>query len=201
MDVTDFKNLCISSEPDLIVQKYLIDGSSYYFDQIQHGDEFEFKKEIATFIKVHIRDIVIVGSGKLGFSIKPAVAESGLYLFKKFDFDYEQNKNQKKSDLDIAIVSSGLFDKEIENLYSHAGSYKNFVWEERNAFAKNILKGRFIIRFLPIGFPLSKELEVIQNKQKMRYGRDVNLEIYKSWFFFESYHVNNILNIKLNLIK
>lgn len=204
MQVSEFKNYCIDLEPDIIVQKFIIDGSSYYFDKIQLGDEFEFKKEIANILKVHIRDIVIVGSGKLGFSIKPdeSIPGEGFFLFKKFDYDYELNESEKKSDLDIAIVSSQLFDKEIENLYGHTGSYKSFIGKDRNYFAQYTLKGRFIIKYLPTDFPLSKEIEIVQKNYKMKYGgRDVNLEIYKSWYFFETYHKNNILNIKLNLLK
>ena len=194
MDPDDFKKHCLTSDSDIIVQKYLIDGPNYYFEKIRPGDEFEFKKEIAKILKVHIRDIVIVGSGKLGFSLKPTVLDAGLFLFKKFD-------QEKKSDLDIAIVSSKLFDHQMENLYSHTTWYENFKGSDRVDFAKYFLKGRFVIRFLPKDFKLSKEIEIVQNKYKMEYGRDVNLEIYKSWYFFETYHNNNVFRIKLNLEK
>ena len=194
MDPDDFKKHCLTSDSDIIVQKYLIDGPNYYFEKIRPGYEFEFKKEIAKILKVHIRDIVIVGSGKLGFSLKPTVLDAGLFLFKKFD-------QEKKSDLDIAIVSSKLFDHQMENLYSHTTWYENFKGSDRVDFAKYFLKGRFVIRFLPKDFKLSKEIEIVQNKYKMEYGRDVNLEIYKSWYFFETYHNNNVFRIKLNLEK
>ena len=201
MEINDFKKFCLNSDPEITVQKYLIDGPSYYFDKIQLGQEFEFKKEIARILNVHIRDIVIVGSGKLGFSIKPAFPGSGLFLFKKFDHDYELGIKPKKSDLDIAIVSSQLFDKEIENLYTHTTWYQNFKWDEKSDFAKYILKGRFIIRFLPGDFKLSKEVEIVQSSYQEKYGREINLEIYKSWYFFETYHNNNVFNIKLNLLR
>lgn len=194
MGVHNFKKDCIDFEPDLIVQKHLIDGSSYYFDNFQKGDEFDFKKEIASILNVHIRDVVIVGSGKLGFSLKPTVPGEGLFEFKKFD-------EVKISDLDIAIVSSKLFDQEMENLYTHSGWYKGFSWGKQENFSFYILKGRFAIRFLPVDFQLTKEIKIIQSKYKKKYARKINLEIYKSWFFFETYHKNNILNIKLNLLR
>lgn len=194
MEIDLFKQECINLDPDIVVQKHLIDGTSYYFDSIKIGDEFNFKKEIANILNVHIRDIVIVGSGKLGFSMKPDTKGEGLYLFKKFD-------EAKKSDLDIAIVSSHFFDKAVENLYIHFGSYKNSTWAARNDFAKYILKGRFVIRFLPIDFHLSKEIKLVQEKYKMNYAREINLEIYKSWFFFETYHKSNVIDIKVNLLR
>ena len=65
---------------------------------------------------------------------------------------------------------------------------------------KYILKGRFIVEYLPGDFPLTRNIDTVQSKYKMLYGRAVNLEIYKSWYFFETYHRDNILRIKLNLI-
>lgn len=63
-----------------------------------------------------IRDIAIVGSGKLGFSIKPDKDEPSYFPFKAFDA-------VKKSDLDIAIVSNRLFDSQLVKLYEYTGHY------------------------------------------------------------------------------
>lgn len=200
MDVEFFKNQCVSLNPDIVVQQHLIDGPSHFFEKVAIGDEFLFKKNIASILNVHIRDIVIVGSGKLGFSLKPDNSESGLYLFKEFDYNHNQDKNKNKSDLDVAIVSSYLFDSEIENLYNHTGFYKAFNWNNRNDFAKYVLKGRIAIRYLPNDFPLTTGVEKVQQKYRRSYGREINLEIYKSWHFFETYHQENIKNIQVNLL-
>jgi hypothetical protein len=133
MLLEEFKSHCISLKPDIMVQKYLIENETYFFNKVKIGEEFEFKKNIASILNVHIRDIVIVGSGKFGFSLKPDEKVPGLYLFKEFDF------NNKKSDLDVAIVSSTLFDKEIKNLYNHTSHHKN-NWGDRSSLAKYALK-------------------------------------------------------------
>ena len=190
MQLHEFKNYCINLKPDILVQKYLIEDGTYFFDKIVIGEEFEFKKDIALSLNVHIRDIVIVGSGKFGFSLKPDFETPGLYLFKEFDY------NNKKSDLDIAIVSSTLFDKEVKNLYTHT-SYHKINWINRNSLAKYALKGKLATRFLPIDFPLTKEIAQVQENYQMKYGREINLEIYKSWYFFETYHQDNIKNIQI----
>jgi hypothetical protein len=57
------------------------------------------------------------------------------------------------------------------------------------------------LRFLPIDFPLTKEIAQVQENYQMEYGRKINLEIYKSWYFFETYHQDNIKNIQINLIR
>ncbi|MCF8363423.1 MAG: hypothetical protein K9G70_12465 [Prolixibacteraceae bacterium] len=182
-------------KPDILVQKFIIENESYFFKKIRIGEEFDFKKDIASILDVHIRDIVIVGSGKLGFSLKPDDPENGLYLFKNFDHNIN-----KKSDLDVGVVSSYLFDKEMKNLYDYMGFHKS-IWDTRNSFAKYTLKGRIAIRFLPASFKLTDEIRKVVEKYKMKYGREINIEIYKSWHYFETYHQENIKNIQVNLFK
>lgn len=201
MDVFKFKQDCLDKDLDVIVQKHLIDGSSYFFDIIQIGEEFEFKKDLAKSLGVHIRDIVIVGSAKLGFSIKPDENNLSFYPFKKFDFDFENDVENKKSDLDVAIVSGSLFDRQLVNIYNHTNSYSNanFKGTTKKSFAGYILKGWLRPDFIPEDYVITNDIQTVQEKYKMKYGRDVNIGIYKSWFFFEKYHQNNINNIKLNL--
>lgn len=202
MDITIFKQDCLEQNSDVIVQKHLIDGTSFFFDNVQKGEEFDFKKDLAKSLGVHIRDIVIVGSGKLGFSIKPDEENLSFYPFKKFDYDFEKNIENKKSDLDVAIVSGGLFDRQLVNIYNHTNSYSNvsFKGKTKKSFAEYILKGWLRPDFIPEDYSITNEIQAAQDKYKMKYGREINIGIYKSWFFFEKYHQNNINNIKLNLI-
>ncbi|SFT74547.1 hypothetical protein SAMN05216474_2109 [Lishizhenia tianjinensis] len=193
MKKEDFISICKSQKPDIIVQKHIIEDETFFFTNVVPKKEFDFKKDIANILNVHIRDIVIVGSGKLGFSLKPNNAEAGLYLFNEFD-------SVKKSDLDVGIISSSLFDKEMKNLYDFKGFHKN-NWDNKNSFAKYTLKGRIAIRFLPIDFKLTDEIKKAVEKYKMEFGREINIEIYKSWHYFETYHRENIKNIQINLLR
>jgi hypothetical protein len=197
MEQKEFISYCNNLKPDIIVQKYIIENETYFFTNEKIGEEFEFKKDIANTLDVHIRDIVIVGSGKLGFSLKPDDTEPGLYLFKKFD----SNIN-KKSDLDIGVISSDLFDRQMKNLYDFIGGVKD-KWSssDRKSFAHFILNGRIAIRFLPQNFNLLNEIKQVVEKYQMEYGREINIEIYKSWHYFETYHRENIKNIQVNLFK
>lgn len=202
MILDDFKQYCASLKPDVLVQKHLIEEKTFFFSEIKKGEEFNFKKDIASMLKIHIRDIIIVGSGKFGFSLKPDNADLGLYLFKEFDYNFKNQLSDKKSDLDIAIVSSNLFDKEIENLYNYTGFFKNIMdKKKRISFGDFVIKGRLAIRFLPIEFKLTKEIQEVQEKYQMKYGREINIEIYKSWHYFETYHQENIKNIQINLLR
>ncbi|RZJ48820.1 MAG: hypothetical protein EOO44_19550, partial [Flavobacterium sp.] len=133
MLLEEFKTHCISYKPDVVVQKFLIEEPTFFFNNVRKGEEYDFKKNIAEILGVHFRDIIIVGSGKLGFSIKPD-SETALYRFKMFDHDVDKGLSEVKSDLDVAIISSNLFDKEIENLYNHMDFYKGTSnWGDRNS--------------------------------------------------------------------
>jgi hypothetical protein len=201
IDLREFKKSCLEEDVDIIVQRNLIEGSSYFFDVIANDakEEFEFKKELSLSLDVHLRDIAIVGSGKLGFSIKPDEQNPSFYPFKKFDFDFDKDKNKDKSDIDVAIVSSTLFDKQLVGIYNHTKSY-SVRYEEKKSFAYYILKGWFRPDLIPEGYEISSLINKAQEKYKNKYGRHVNIGIYKSWYFFENYHKNNINTIKLNLI-
>jgi hypothetical protein len=126
MDLIVFKQYCINLPLDVLLQKYIIDTDSHFFQKIENRlDEFDFKKDISQILSVHVRDIIIVGSGKLGFSLKPYItkSKSAYYNFYEFDFKWKQNNSNKRSDLDVAIISSELFDRQFVNLYNESSFY------------------------------------------------------------------------------
>jgi hypothetical protein len=200
--VSNFIKECIDEDSGVIVQKYLINGSSYFFEKImiEKYEEFFFKKEVAESLSVHIQDIIIVGSGKLGFSIKPNNDNLEFYQFKDFDYDYLEDNDSEKSDLDIAIISSSLFDKQLKEIYKHTQFYTNseFSGAKRKSFANYILKGWLRPDMMPDDYNISEEIIKVSKKYKKKYNRDVNIGVYKSWDYFEQYHKNNINRIKLN---
>ncbi len=202
-NLRSFKDDCCRLSSDIVVQKYLIDGPSYYFD-VYHGgyEEFVFKESIASGLDVHIRDIAIIGSGKLGFSIKPEKDTPGLYKYKAFDYDYSRDCLSKKSDLDVAIVSNRLFDDQLIKLYKHTDCYLQTVFSgsKRNQLGKYVLKGWIRPDVLPSGYEITSEISRVQAELSKKYERDVNIGLYKSWFYFESYHYNNVCSLSVNLI-
>ena len=163
MTLEDFKYDCNTLDPGIIVQKYLIEGNSYFFRDLSAYEEFYFKKELAESLEIHIRNITVVGSGKLGFSIKPDKDDNRLYEYKPFDYDFNFDTNKKKSDLDIAIVSEILFDKLLLELYRQSNSYTtdNLIWGNRKSFSFYILKGWFRQDFMPRDFIISPATDLI----------------------------------------
>ncbi|HVX26876.1 MAG TPA: hypothetical protein VHB70_11070 [Parafilimonas sp.] len=204
MELKQFQNSCLNENNDLVVQKYLVDGPVYFFETYYPNtdEEFNFKKDLSDSLNVHLRDIVIVGSSKLGFSIKPDKTELRLYQYKEFDFNYKNNVESKKSDLDVAIVSNSLFDSQLLNVYNHTLSYtiETYSYYKKKMFAFYILKGWLRPDYLPGKYSITPEINDVQKKYKGKYSRSVNIGIYKSWHFFETYHRNNIHTIQLNLL-
>lgn len=202
MTIENFKNDCMTESSDIVVQKYLIEGGSFFFNSFYNdNEEFSFKKELASSLNVHIRDIAIIGSGKLGYSIKPD--ENSFYQFKCFDFDYSNNIDNEKSDLDIAIVSSNLFDKQLVSIYDHTDCYRDTEFNkkgQRASFGRYILQGWLNTEHIPDGYVISSEIIEAQRTLGDKYNREINYGIYKSWYFFEKYHINNIDRLKLNII-
>ena len=192
---------------EFIVQKYLIDGDSFFFREYYPDEEFEFKKGLADVLNIHIRDIAIVGSGKLGFSLKPNEVESALYEFKSFDFNFKADANEEKSDLDVAIISNSLFEYFLKDIYIKTNKYRTIPdgWNERKeknrkSFSYYALKGWFRKDFLFDGYEYENKILDFIDIYKKKYKRDINLGLYKSWFYFENYHTSNIDNIKINLL-
>ncbi len=202
-ELYDFKQECLKNTAEMIAQKYLIEGSSYFFSLYYDGhEEYLFKKELALSLNVHLRDICIVGSAKLGFSIKPDKNQPGFYPFKCFDEDFDKGLKDEKSDIDVAVISSILFDRQIQRIYEHTSCYdKNLITnQEIRSLGSYVLKGWVYPKVLPRTYQLDGEYIKVKDTYEKAFGREINIGIYKSWYYFEMYHQNNIKNLYLNLI-
>lgn len=203
-ELNEFQNDCMKLPHDVVVQKYLIDGSAFFFDHIICilDEEFLFKKDLADSLNLHIRDIVIVGSAKLGFSIKPeqGAGSESLYRYKQFDEDSKIDVTKKKSDIDVAIISNELFDSQLLKLYKYTDAYRN-RYKVRNfcKYSNYLLKGWIRPDMMPDGYTISDEIARVMKKFSTKYNRKISFGIYKSWHYFEQYHVYNIKTIRTNL--
>jgi hypothetical protein len=201
--LTDFKKDCVSHSATIIAQKYMIEGSSHFFtSNYDTHEEYLFKLHLANSLQVHLREVCIVGSAKLGFSIKPNKDQPGFYEFKSFDHDYSIDNSNKKSDIDVAIISGSLFDRQIKNIYEHTNCYdkSNINNQEIKSLGSYILKGWIYPKVLPQSYQLDGDYLKIKEKYEREFNREINIGIYKSWFFFEKYHESNIYNLYLNLL-
>jgi hypothetical protein len=130
--------------------------------------------------------VVMVGSGKLGFSTAPTQA------FKSFD---------DESDFDMAIISSRFFDYYWRNVFLY--SRVNAFWKDREEFNKYLIRGWMRPDLLP-----SRNFDdrrrwwtffgSLSNRQD--YGRrTIRAGIYKTWDFLEAYQTDGLSQCKLKI--
>jgi hypothetical protein len=161
----------------VIVRKHITFGDCYI---LSDGEYFALKSEVADEFDLHPSEVLIVGSGKLGFSI----ADNKRYL-----------PFRDESDIDVAVVSSLLFDEVWRHVFefSHNVGY----WPEEEAFKRYLFRGW--IR--PDKLPRSQQFE-FRNRwweffrsltSSGTYGQyRIHGGLYKSWYYLEQYQTINV---------
>ena len=165
----------------IMVQKYITYGDCFALDQTKY---FDLKAEISDEFEIHPSQVLMVGSGKLGFSIVSGKR------YRPFG---------DTSDIDIAIVCPLLFDKiwlDVFN-YQQDGSY----WPEFNIFCKYLFKGWIRPDKLPPAqmFEFSRHWwEFFRGiTSSSRYGSyQIRAGLYKSWYYLESYQSQCVIECK-----
>lgn len=167
-----FKKDLKSEETLTIVQKYICHGSSILLTDPQY---FALKNKVSKMFDIHPTDVFMVGSAKLGFSLKNS------RRFKSFE---------DGSDIDLAIISSSLFEQiwqEVYNYQKEAG-----WWPEAKSFKNYLFKGWIRPDFLPSGNSFNTTQKwwdfFMELTETGEFGPfQINAGIYHSLFFFESY--------------
>jgi hypothetical protein len=91
--IENFKSDLNSLKPIQLFRKYILGSTCYILDSQQ---DLELREKVSANFEIEFQDVIVVGSGKLGFSIKPSKRYVGFC---------------DESDIDIAIVSSKLLKK------------------------------------------------------------------------------------------
>jgi len=198
-----------------IFQKYFVDSSTYYFesDVVDKDLEYQLKSELSDILGVHVNDIYIIGSAKTGFSIKPRA------IGRPFDGKFtETNRKNDRSDIDIAIVSSDLFEKIQENIYDwtngfvkswdrnnyyHDGGSEKFGVTLKFKFLEYLGKGWYRPDFCPVGYKIPSkgalQIDEVFGLWRRKLDRKIAYAVYKNWNFFKKYQMENISKIKSSI--
>lgn len=160
-----------------LVRKYIILGEPYAIS----GSAFDsLRIDVAAHFHVHPNDVVMVGSGKLGFSIAP---DKRYVLF------------NDESDIDLAIVSKDIYEAIWKEVFNYDSLIRN--WPERNRFALSHMKGWIRPDKLPISnvFPRREEwwnfFEAITASNKFGPYK-IRAGLFHSWEFLEAYHSETV---------
>jgi hypothetical protein len=160
------------ASPLLLFRKWILNGSSLL---LPPADYHELKQAVAVSFNVHPSEVVMVGSAKLGFSLKPARR-------------YELFAN--KSDIDVAIVSPDRFVSIWRDIFL-ATTRSSWTHEEFNSY---LFRGWL----RPDKFPRSEPPSVCRDwnnrvrdlTASRRFGPyDITIGMYHSWPFMERYQI------------
>jgi len=173
----DLKRIVASSSVSETVNSYILTSDPICFNG-KDSIIYELRKMLADHFDVHLKNIEIVGSGKLGISLNPSPARYG----KKF------NKN---SDIDLVIVSGELFDIAWHELVKKESSMFGREQEKITSCYENISKGIISPDKLPNKMEFSKKwwsifssLSSIEKFEK----RKIRGRLFKDWWFVEKYY-------------
>lgn len=208
MSFEKFKEKIITKKlnSEQIFQKYFIDKETFFFKEIETEDDLEYmlKQDFSHLLDVHINDIYVVGSGKTGFSMNPKKYGQG------FDEEFNHTKViRTKSDLDVAIVSSNLYESLQETMYDWSIGYKKnwdrnsyyyngkekFGVELKYKFLEYLGRGWYRPDLAPADFKIETKngsLDQVTNYWRKRLRRQISYAVYKNWKFFKKYQIENI---------
>jgi hypothetical protein len=164
-----------------MVQKYITYGDCLPYNL---EDFFSLKLEIATNLQIHPSNVFMVGSAKIGFSIKPD------NFFRSFNLN---------SDIDIAIVDNTLFDSVWEAAYAYSESKAD--WPTKDVFIDYLFLGWIRVEKLPRTDSFRETNHIWDYFHKLtrsqKYGPfAIKAAIFKSLYFIENYQSKSIENCR-----
>ena len=175
--------------------KHILKTRNWYFSQYKklNGDDFineidRFREIISNGLRVNFHSVKIVGSAKIGYSLSPE------HVLKPF----EQSLKGETSDIDIAIVSSKMFDhlwemiRNSKDIYSPAN--KSDFMDTAQSIYNGYIKENILYKLRNVR-PWWKQLvkpvtEALQ--YEMTIEHPISYRIYRSWEDIEAYQVRSI---------
>lgn len=175
--------------------KYLLRADNWYFENILHVPKEsiihavdDFKMLVSESMDIGFNNVVMVGSGKVGYSLSPDKFLKPFY-----------DEGDEKSDIDIAIILPQLFDYfwrlfrasyNITNKrfykYISRGIYRGYI---SDTDIMNIDDCR--VEWLEKSNDATKQLQ-----RSMYFRHEIHYRIYRDWKDLEEYHVQAIESLK-----
>lgn len=170
--VQEFHAALIELEVREVVRKYITTGMPA---AIAEKDYYDLRRDVAKEFKLHPNAVVLIGSCRVGFSLKP----NKLYA-----------PTHSNSDLDLALVSMERFDDFWDRVFHYAKF--NPSWDEKWRFEKSLFNGWIDPRWLPPvpRFETAKHwIEFFDTiMRSRRFGtRRLTARLYRTWEHLESY--------------
>ncbi|HCG8169809.1 hypothetical protein P3633_22205 [Vibrio parahaemolyticus] len=188
----EFKAKLIKDDIRDVYQRYLLGHDTWYFRKHKQSASYaqdydDFKLYMSKKLELHVNNIAIVGSAKLGFSLSPQK-------------DYREFNDD--SDIDLVVVSSPIFKAAWEayldlHLRGYLPTYA--------PVAKNVFKGFVSLKEIDNRSTFfdtwSRKVEPLKKDFQTLFGipHEVNYRVYDSWESVERYHLSGLKTLKEKL--
>lgn len=196
----EIKNDLFNIDTKQFYMKHIVRTENWYFenvlnipptDIIKAADDF--KIIVSDALGVSYNSVMMVGSGKTGYSLSPSKK------FKEFTIEPDADN---KSDIDIAIISLPIFDKfwkTFRDAYdiTNKGAYRYISREIYRGYIneRNInLIDQCRVIWKEISNEATRKL-----KQNMYFKHDISYRLYRSWEDFEEYNMESINELKMEV--
>lgn len=180
--------------------KHIVKSYNWYFEEILGipenrllGQIDEFKHIVSNSLEISFNSVIMVGSGKIGYSLSP-VPKKRLKAFNT------NGKVRNISDIDIAVISDKLFHKYWNILrHSYKTKYEAFYSE---VLYCDIYRGFINERILNEIEGCRREWKNNSRESKknltdsMFIKHNISYRLYRSWEDFEDYSVQSIKKLQ-----
>lgn len=197
----DLKNL---SEKQFYT-KHIIRSDNWYFEGYLRKSPNEvirllddYRLIVSESFNVSFNSVMMVGSGKLGFSMSPPNAEHPENSKMFLPFNDDENV-RKISDIDIAIISSEIF-HEYWKLFrkSYKTKFQNAYKHLYNELYRGYINERNIMEVDDCRKKWNEAASISKKKLRLDlyFRHEISYRIYRNWEDFEEYNIQNIRKIK-----
>lgn len=186
--IAEFKQHLKSNDEASVVRRFITSGDCYVVNQDKY---LELKSTIADHFQIHPNEVLIVGSGKLGFSIAENLAKSKP-RYRHFS---------DSSDIDVAIISQKLFDTIWKDLYDYIED-KGY-WQKQKEFTTYHFTGWMRPDMLPssprFDFTQTMWWDFFNNLTSSQKFGDYKIRggLYRNWHFLEKYQMKCVKQCKI----
>ncbi|NKJ47363.1 hypothetical protein CIC12_11530 [Burkholderia sp. SG-MS1] len=189
--VADLQKAILEKDPRDFVSHYLFEPIPFAFSS-DMALWISWKTTLANGLEVDPHDIVLTGSGAIGYSLNPAKK------FRKFD---------DRSDFDCGVISSHHFEMAWRYLRYQRPSWLSLTQDVRNAIKMHssnyVFSGTIatdkILPLLPFGQTWQKALDKVGALNPAN-GRDVKLRIYKDYDSLRQYQAYGIGRLRESML-
>ena len=182
---------------EIFVERTVLHGTPFVFN----GSEdvyYEFRRRVAKKFKINFHEVMVVGSGKLGFSY---IAKKDKPVGREFDLD---------SDVDVVIVNEDLFERYYKAIAEYQYEIKMLVIrhtiEEDKRYYRFL---QYLVRgwLRPDLLPRRTKIKLLKDEwfdyfRKISYNKSeignykVAAGLYKNWDYLKNYYVVNLEEYK-----